>query len=216
MENGITNAAFDTTGLNELSKKLKRNNISVTTTLIQNKSFVERNKNEEAYFNKPEMDYLYPKTRSYYKENNQRANYPEQELELLKYILISLNKNNINIVLGTDSQGMSDVHGFTVHDELKLLVDFGLTNFEALETVTINAAKLLDGEANWGSIEEGKIANLVILDKNPLVDIKHTGNIHAVLINGKILNKEKLKNKLEQVKNYRYENDRLISPMEGR
>ena len=214
-ENGLNNATIDTTGLDAVAKKLKNNNISVTTTIICNWSFVARNKDEEAFFSKPEMKYLYPETFSFYKANNEHSDYPERELELFKQILIALNKNDVNIVLGTDSQGMKDVHGFTVHDEIALLVENGLTPFEALETATVNAAKTM-GQNNWGLIKENYRANLVILEGNPLDNIENTKKIVGVLNNGYYYDKDDLTKKLNDIYNYRQNNDRLITPMEGR
>lgn len=215
MENGINNATMDTTGLDEIAKKLAANNISVTTTISLNWSFVDRNKDEEAYFERPEMKYLYPKTYNFYKENNGHPDYPERELELLKQILIALNKNNVNIVLGTDAQGMSDVHGFTVHEEIALLVENGLTPFEALETGTVNAAKTME-QNDWGIIKENFRANLVILDENPLENIENTKKIFGVFKDGKYYSKDDLTKKLKDIYTYRQNNDRLITPMEGR
>lgn len=215
LENGIKNAMIDTTGLDEIAKKLAANKISVTTTISLNWSFIDRNKDEEAYFERPEMKYLYPKTYNFYKENNGHPNYPEHELELLKQILMALNKNNVNIVLGTDAQGMRDVHGFTVHDEIALLVENGLTPFEALETGTVNAAKTME-QNDWGIIKENFRANLVILDKNPLENIENTKNIVGVFKDGNYYSKDDLTKKMKDIYNYRQNNDRLITPMEGR
>jgi len=214
-ENGLNNATIDTAGLDAIAKKLAKNNISVTTTISLNQSFVDRNKNENAYFGKSEMKYLYPQTLEFYKKTNEHENYPERELELFKNILIALKKNNVNIVLGTDAQGMTDVHGFSVHDEIQLLVEFGLTPFEALETATINAAKVMQQD-NWGTIKENNKANLLILEKNPLENIENTKSIFGVFKDGKYYSKDYLNNLLQSILTYRQNNDKLISPMEGR
>lgn len=214
-ENGLSNAIIDTTGLDAIAKKLAENNISVTTTISLNQSFVDRNNDEGAYFGRPEMKFLYPKTFNFYKENNGHPNYSERELGLLKQILVVLNKNNVNIVLGTDAQGMTDVHGFTVHDEIALLVEKGLTPFEALETATINAAKTM-GQIDWGKIEENCRANLLILEKNPLENIDNTKSIFGVFKDGKYYSKDDLNNLLDNIFTFRQNNDKLITPMEGR
>lgn len=214
-ENGFSNATIDTTGLDAIARKLAENSISVTTTISLNQSFVDRNNDEGAYFGRPEMKFLYPKTINFYKENNGHPNYSERELGLLKQILVVLNKNNVNIVLGTDAQGMTDVHGFTVHDEIALLVEKGLTPFEALETATINAAKTM-GQIDWGKIEENCRANLLILEKNPLENIDNTKSIFGVFKDGKYYSKDDLNNLLDNIFKFRQNNDKLITPMEGR
>ena len=214
-ENGLSNATIDTTGLDAIAKKLAKNNISVTTTISLNQSFIDRNNDEDAYFGKPEMKYLYPETLNFYKKNNGHPNYPERELDLFKNILIVFNKNNVNIVLGTDTQGMTDVHGFTVHDEIKLLVEFGLTTFEAMQAATVNAAKVMKQD-DWGIIKENCRANLVILEKNPLDNIENTKSIFGVFKDGEYYSKDYLNNLLDTILTFRQNNDRLISPMEGR
>jgi len=214
-KNGLSNATIDTAGLDAIAKKLAENNISVTTTISLNQSFVDRNNDEDVYFGRPEMKFLYPKTFDFYKENNGHPNYPERELGLLKQILVALNKNNVNVILGTDAQGMSDVHGFTVHDEIALLVENGLTPFEALETATINAAKTM-GQNDWGIIKENCRANLLILEKNPLENIENTKSIFGVFKDGIYYSKIDLNNLLDNIFTFRQNNDKLITPMEGR
>jgi imidazolonepropionase-like amidohydrolase len=75
--------------------------------------------------------------------------------------------------------------GFSLHDELALLVQAGLTPMESLQTATINPARFLGLEKDLGSVEEGKIANLVLLDADPLADIHNTTKISEVFLAGK-------------------------------
>jgi imidazolonepropionase-like amidohydrolase len=75
---------------------------------------------------------------------------------------------------------------FSVHDELALLVEAGLTPMDAL-TATRNAARYLDRLADLGTAEKGKLADLVLLDANPLDEIKNTQRIAAVVVRGKLL-----------------------------
>jgi len=75
--------------------------------------------------------------------------------------------------------------GFSLHDELSLLVQAGLTPLEALQTATYNAAEFLGQLDSLGTVEVGKIADLVLLDANPLEDINNTRKISAVVVGGK-------------------------------
>ena len=75
--------------------------------------------------------------------------------------------------------------GFSLHDELAQLVQAGLTPMESLQTATINPARFLGLEKDLGSVEEGKIANLVLLDADPLADIHNTTKISEVFLAGK-------------------------------
>lgn len=77
--------------------------------------------------------------------------------------------------------------GFSLHDELVLLVDAGLTPLEALRAATFNAATFLDSLGSLGTIETGKLVDLVLLDANPVSEIRNTQRISAVVTNGRYL-----------------------------
>lgn len=82
--------------------------------------------------------------------------------------------------------------GFSVHDELGLFVQAGLTPLQALQTATINPARFLGLEESLGTIQPAKRADLVLLDANPLSDIHNTTKIHAVILRGRLLNRADL------------------------
>jgi adenine deaminase len=82
--------------------------------------------------------------------------------------------------------------GFSLHDELALMVEGGLTPLEALRTATLNPARFLGKLDDLGTIEKGKLADLVILDANPLDDIHDTTKINAVIAQGKLLERTDL------------------------
>jgi imidazolonepropionase-like amidohydrolase len=76
--------------------------------------------------------------------------------------------------------------GFGIHDELAQLVDAGLSPLAALQAATRNAAEFMGQLDRRGTIEAGKTADLVLLDKNPLADIHNTRSIQAVVLSGKL------------------------------
>jgi imidazolonepropionase-like amidohydrolase len=82
--------------------------------------------------------------------------------------------------------------GFSLHDELALLVEAGLTPLQALQTATINPARFLGQEALFGTIAAGKTADLVLLDGNPLADVGATSRINGVVANGQFLSRDQL------------------------
>ena len=82
--------------------------------------------------------------------------------------------------------------GFSLHDELALLVQGGLTSIESLQTATINPAHFLGMEKDLETIEKGKIANLVLLDADPFADIHNTTKISEVFRSGKELDRPAL------------------------
>lgn len=113
-----------------------------------------------------------------------------------------LNRAKVKLLCGTD---MSAIHrpvpGYSIHDELELYVAYGLSPLEALRTATINPAIFLNRQDELGSVEKGKLADLVLLDANPLTDIKNTNKIFAVINNGKYLDRTALDNlKMRAVK----------------
>ena len=84
------------------------------------------------------------------------------------------------------------VPGPTLHEELALFVRAGLTPIEALRTATVNPALFLGMADSLGTIEPGKLAELVLLDANPLEDIRNTTRIHAVVRGGRYLDRAAL------------------------
>jgi len=105
----------------------------------------------------------------------------------------------VKFLAGTDATSTFPVHGFSLHDELALFVKAGLTPMEALQTATINPAKFLALTDSLGTIEKGKLADLLLLDANPLDDINNTKTIAAVITNGRYLPKAKLQGILSNI-----------------
>ena len=101
---------------------------------------------------------------------------------------------------GTDLSGAYVFAGFSVHHELELFVQAGLLPLEALQSATRNPAIFLGQIDSLGTVESGKIANLVLLDANPLEDIRNTRKIRAVVLNGKYLSYETLQKLLADAK----------------
>jgi hypothetical protein len=98
---------------------------------------------------------------------------------------LAIAKAGGRIVAGTDAPNIP--HGQALHLEMEVYVRFGFTPLAALQTATINAAEALGAAADLGSIEAGKIADLVIIAGDPLTDIKATRNVKAVIRNGQLI-----------------------------
>jgi imidazolonepropionase-like amidohydrolase len=106
----------------------------------------------------------------------------------------------VGLLAGMDTTGVAYCFpGFGLHDELALFVQAGLSPMQALQTATYNAAKCLGKLDSMGTIEQGKVADLVLLDANPLQDIRNTQKIAAVVVGGKIFDKLALQKMLAQV-----------------
>jgi Amidohydrolase family len=90
----------------------------------------------------------------------------------------------VPILAGTDSGNPFCFPGFSLHDELALLVESGLTPLAALQAATRNAAIFMNAADRYGTVSKGKIADLVLLDANPVQDIHNTTKIAEVFLNG--------------------------------
>ena len=103
-----------------------------------------------------------------------------------------MRKAGVEFLAGTDVMNPYSFPGFSLHDELALLVMAGLTPMEALQTATRNPARYFGEEMKRGTLQTGKAADLVLLDADPLQDIRNTTKIQAVVVNGKLLTRADL------------------------
>ncbi len=97
----------------------------------------------------------------------------------------------VQLLAGTDVVAPYTYPGFSLHDELGLLVEAGLTPLEALRTATVNPAQFF-GFKDVGAIAPGMRANLVLLDANPLLNIANTKRISAVIVRGTLYRRNQL------------------------
>jgi hypothetical protein len=112
----------------------------------------------------------------------------------------ALHHAGVPFMAGTDAApGVYILPGFSLHDELANFVEAGFTPMESLQTATSNPAKFLGMETSLGSVEPGKIADLVLLHGNPLEDIRNTRTITAVIANGRLFDRVALDLLLTQV-----------------
>ncbi|WP_405152416.1 amidohydrolase family protein [Paenibacillus sp. FSL K6-0108] len=184
---------YDSEKANELFRTFKEKEVWPVPTMV-------------TYFNmaKTEIDsrskYVPTVVQEYWAEVI-RATPPEQT-ELMTAInsttpgmVKKLNDASVPMLAGTDSsyEMTNFIYGVSLHDELEMLVKSGgLTPLQALQTATLNPARYLDREQELGAVEEGKLADLVLLDKNPLEDIRNTTSISAVVLDGKLMEKQTL------------------------
>jgi imidazolonepropionase-like amidohydrolase len=115
-------------------------------------------------------------------------------------MLSAMHRAGVPVLAGTDTAWYQPYTyaGFSLHDELAVFVQAGLTPLESLQTATINPARFLGLEKDLGTIEEGKIADLVLLDGDPLTDIHNTGRISTVFASGKEFDRRALVRMLKQ------------------
>ena len=103
-----------------------------------------------------------------------------------------LDRAGVPILAGTDELNPYIYPGFSLHDELSLLVEAGLSPMGAIQAATLNPARFFGRERDMGTVEPGKLADLVLLDADPLADIRNTTKIRAVVADGKLLDRASL------------------------
>ena len=124
-----------------------------------------------------------------------RERFFQAELKMVS----EMNRAGVRILAGTDTAaGVRVYPGFSLHEEMELLVQAGLTPMQALQSATKNPGEYL-GFADTGTIERGKRADLVLLDANPLTDIKNTRKIQSVVLAGRYFSREDLDKLLTNV-----------------
>lgn len=111
-----------------------------------------------------------------------------------------MNEKGVKFLAGTDFPNPYLFPGFSLHDELSLMVKGGMPAIDVLKSATINPAIFMNKEDNFGSVEVGKIASLILLNMNPLENIENTKSIETVIIRGIVYNRKALDLMLEQSK----------------
>lgn len=104
-----------------------------------------------------------------------------------------MHRRGVPIVLGTDTGNPYIFAGYQVHRELELLVEAGLTPMEAIVAATGRAAEFLGRDHEFGTLEVGKRADLLILDANPVDDIRNTRTLRTVVRSGVVVDREQLR-----------------------
>lgn len=125
-----------------------------------------------------------------------RQKFVEKELEVVQL----LHKAGVPFLAGTDTPpGVYIFPGFSLHEELQRFVDAGFTPLEALQTATLNPAVFFHRENDLGTVERGKLADLVLLEDNPLKDIHNATKIAAVIVDGHYISHADLQKLLQRV-----------------
>jgi imidazolonepropionase-like amidohydrolase len=198
---------FSETRFDSLCSILAKSNMWLCPTLTVNKA--NSYLNDSIFINDNRIAYL----PAYVLEMwNQKMNpYTKSEIDtfakskrvqyLFELSLIGkMNEKGVKFIAGTDFPNPYVFPGFSLHDELSLMVKGGMPALDVLKSATINPAIFMNKEGNYGSVEVGKMASLILLNKNPLENIENTKTIETVILRGNVYNRKALDLMLEQAK----------------
>jgi imidazolonepropionase-like amidohydrolase len=202
--------AFDEEAVSSIARRLREMNATVTPTLMIFDHLTQLARDKQGFVDTLDLQYLNPfmkyfesktsVTRWLTASDNTRDAMTERN-NFFQYITKELHENGVNLVLGSDSGIMYAVPGISTHDEIALLKKAGLPNASIIRMATLNAAEVLGVADRFGSIEEGKIADLVLTAGNPLQDLDSLRAPSAVIKNGQWLGTEELQQLKDSAKN---------------
>ena len=121
-------------------------------------------------------------------------------LAVRRRLIKMMQEGGVQLLLGSDAPQVWNVPGFSIHRELEYLVKAGLTPYQALESGTRRIAEFFGTSSERGTIEVGKRADLVLLEANPLQDIRHSARIALVIVGPHVLTREEIDKRLETLK----------------
>lgn len=117
-------------------------------------------------------------------------------------LITAMIRAKVPLLVGTDAMDGYVLPGASLHEELGLLAEAGMTPMAALQSATSNAAKFMGKQNSLGTIEVGKIADLVLLDADPLQAIENTRRIHAVIVGGKLISSSQRQEMMAKMETY--------------
>ena len=194
-------ARFDVRDCAPLLARFARNRTWQVPTLTVNRLAYARA--DSATHADPRLRFVSPRLLAEWEATGSLAGYgqplsaAERAIELARYrvrerLLAAMHEAGVPILAGTDVHNPYVYPGFSLHDELALLVEAGLPPLAALRAATLDPARFLGATDSLGTVAPGKLADLVLLDADPLQDIHNTTRIRAVVLNGRYLDRAAL------------------------
>jgi imidazolonepropionase-like amidohydrolase len=122
-----------------------------------------------------------------------------REVELRNKLLKAMSDGGVMILMGTDAPQLFSVPGFSLHRELPVMVEAGMRPYDVLRSGTVNVAKFFGIENEAGTVTVGKRADLLLLDANPLTNISNIQRVAGVMVDGRWLSAEYIKQRLDAI-----------------
>jgi imidazolonepropionase-like amidohydrolase len=184
----------------ETIELIASNDIHFQTTLATKESFAFRRLDDLSFLADPLIRDTSPpafleQLRDYAQSsrNTERLQRRIENFEVGMASVTNLHEAGVMLVAGTDAPYPGVMLGEGLHRELELLVEAGLTPLEAIRSATLNAARLMGDEDEWGTVAPGMRADLLVIDGRPDLEISDTRKIELVIQRGKVLDREALK-----------------------
>lgn len=202
---GLDEAKADAYKADVLIAFLKKYDTWLCPTIIMRSNYASLD--NAGFADDPRLKYMKPSWKKrWLNMTNDSAKTPVEEwkkrretIQKEKALVGKMQRAGVGILAGTDTANPYVFPGFSLHDELAMLVEAGLTPIQALQAATINPAKFLKKSDSLGTIEKGNLADLVLLDANPLENISNTKKINAVVLNGRLFNRNDLDKMLAEI-----------------
>jgi imidazolonepropionase-like amidohydrolase len=157
----------------------------------------------DAAWKRPNMDYATPMLRQWW---NSDTGYTAEDWAAKRRgdvvrtkVVRALHDAGARLLVGTDTPHPFVMPGFSVHEELSNFVSVGMSPYEALKAATVDAAEYLGAQREFGVIKPGARADLILLEGNPLEDVKNTSRIAGVMVRGHWLSREALHRGLDLI-----------------
>ncbi len=196
---------FDDAGIDSIAARLSQTDMYLCPTLVVNRAIA--NLSDSSFRTDARCRYMNPflvmrwQPENDFRLRNLDQSYYEVEQGLFSHLMNtmgSMEKAGVKILAGTDYMNPYIFPGFSLHDELELMVKGGMTNRGALATATINATTYLQSQ-DYGEVEVGKIASFLLLEENPLDQIRNTKSLSLVVQRGTVYSQEELTEELEKL-----------------
>ena len=187
--------SYDEARCVQVLERLSKNHTWQVPTLVSEEAFSILAATR--VLNDPHMKYIPPELQSAGEAINYEKLGPKDIQDLAEYfdkslaLIRKMRSFGIKFMAGTDMPDPPQA-GFTLHEELSLLVKGGLTPLEALQAATLNPAKFFDRTGSIGTVKKGNVSDLVLLAASPLIDVNNTRKIEAVILKGRLIDRMSL------------------------
>jgi imidazolonepropionase-like amidohydrolase len=176
-----------------------------TTWIVPTETLLEQSVSDETaedLAKRPEMKYATAEQLKAWTENKAKfLELPSEQrkkfIEIRRTLIKAFFDAGVPILLGSDAPQIWNIPGFSAHRELELMVASGLTTYQALQTGTVNVARFIGMADQIGQIAVKRRADVVLLDANPLTDIRNTTKIAGVMLGGRWMSKDEIQKRLD-------------------